>query len=97
MADVKKCRTCKHAFTTGKDRWYCKKSLADKDDCGEYMIKKDTKRIDWNEVIAFIYIFLLVLTPFIVLGYIALRIYVFFVYGNTPITEIPSWVFWIAR
>lgn len=55
------------------------------------------KRIDWNEVIAFIYIFILVLTPFIVLGYIILRIYVFFAYGNTPITEIPSWVFWIAR
>lgn len=33
---IDKCRTCKHAFTTGKDRWYCKKSLADKDDCGEY-------------------------------------------------------------
>ena len=36
---VDKCRTCKYAFTTGKDRWYCKKSLADKDDCGEYEIK----------------------------------------------------------
>lgn len=33
---IDECRTCKHAFTTGKDRWYCKKSLADKDDCGEY-------------------------------------------------------------
>ena len=33
---IDKCRTCKHSFTTGKDRLYCKKSLADKDDCGEY-------------------------------------------------------------
>lgn len=33
---INKCRTCEHAFTTGKDRLYCKKSLADKDDCGEY-------------------------------------------------------------
>lgn len=33
---IEKCRTCKHAFTTGKDRWYCEQSLADKDDCGEY-------------------------------------------------------------
>lgn len=32
------CCTCKHAFITGKDRLYCKKSLADKDDCGEYEI-----------------------------------------------------------
>lgn len=35
---IDKCRTCKYAFTTGKDRWYCKKSLADKDDCREYKI-----------------------------------------------------------
>lgn len=41
MSDAKKCHTCKHAFTTGKDRWYCEKALADKDDCGEYMIKGD--------------------------------------------------------
>ena len=31
-----KCSTCKYAFVTGKDRLYCKKSLADKDDCREY-------------------------------------------------------------
>lgn len=31
-----KCRTCKHSFTTSKDRWYCKKSLADKYDCKSY-------------------------------------------------------------
>jgi len=53
------------------------------------------KRIDWNEIKTFIYMFILASIPFIVLGYIALRIYVFFVYGNTPITEIPSWAFWI--
>lgn len=34
-----KCCTCKHVFTTGKNWWYCKKSLADKDDCGEYAMK----------------------------------------------------------
>lgn len=33
---AEKCRTCKHSFTTSKYRIYCKKSLADKDDCGEY-------------------------------------------------------------
>ena len=53
------------------------------------------KRIDWNTIIAFIYMFMLVSTPIIVLGYIALRIYVFFAYGSAPITEIPSWAFWI--
>lgn len=39
-----KCRTCKYAFTIGKDRWYCKKSLADNYDCGKY----ETARIDNN-------------------------------------------------
>ena len=55
------------------------------------------KRIDWDKIIAFIYVFILASTPFIVFGYIALRIYVFFAYGSTPITEIPSWAFWIMR
>lgn len=53
------------------------------------------KYIDWNKIIIWIYLILLASVPFILLGYIILRIYVFFVYGNTPITEIPSWVFWI--
>ena len=38
---IEKCRTCKYAFTTGKDMWYCEKALADKDDCGEYKYKID--------------------------------------------------------
>ena len=37
--DIEKCHTCEYAFTTGKDRWYCKKSLADKDDCREFKRK----------------------------------------------------------
>ena len=41
------CRTCKHAFTTGKDRLYCKKLLADKDDCGEYEIT------DWDPTFSY--------------------------------------------
>ena len=55
------------------------------------------KRIDWDKIIAFIYVFILASMLFIVFGYIALRIYVFFAYGSTPITEIPSWTFWIMR
>lgn len=53
------------------------------------------KRIDWNKIIAFIYVFILASMLFIVFGYIALQIYVFFAYGSAPITEIPSWAFWI--
>lgn len=42
-----KCCTCKHSFTTGKDRLYCKKALADKDDCGEYeMLDKEIETLE---------------------------------------------------
>lgn len=44
---IDKCCTCKHAFTTGKERLYCKKSLADKDDCGEY---EREERHDMKEI-----------------------------------------------
>lgn len=37
-----KCSICKHSFTT-KGRLYCKKALADKDDCGKYEIKDDCR------------------------------------------------------
>lgn len=40
---IDKCLTCKHAFITGKDRLYCKKLLADKDDCGEYKMAIDAQ------------------------------------------------------
>lgn len=53
------------------------------------------KRIDWTQIMVNIYIFILASTPLIILGCIILRISVFLVYGNTPITEIPSWAFWI--
>ena len=53
------------------------------------------KHIDWDKIIAFIYVFITASIPFIVFGYIVLRIYVFFAYGSAPITEIPSWAFWI--
>ena len=46
---VEKCSTCEHAFTTGKGRWYCKKSLADKDDCGEYKISEEIKKAFTSE------------------------------------------------
>lgn len=53
------------------------------------------KHFDWTNIIVYIYVTLLVSTPLIILGFIALRIYVFFAYGSAPITEIPSWAFWI--
>lgn len=36
----------------------------------------------------------LILVAAIVLGVVALTIYVFIVYGGKPITEIPSWAVW---
>ena len=53
------------------------------------------KRIDWDKILVYICAILMILTPLFILGCIILRICVFLVYGNTPITEIPSWAFWI--
>jgi Zn finger protein HypA/HybF involved in hydrogenase expression len=45
---IDKCRTCKNVFSTGKDRLYCKKSLADKDDCGEYSAIEQEPKMGWH-------------------------------------------------
>lgn len=53
------------------------------------------KHFDWDNIIVYMFTILLISTPLFILGCIILRISVFLVYGNTPITEIPSWAFWI--
>lgn len=32
-----------------------------------------------------------------VVGVIILRLYCFFTYGDKPITEVPSWVWWVMN
>ena len=38
-----------------------------------------------------------ILTFLILIGYCILCCYCFFAYGNKPITEVPSWVWWIMH
>lgn len=46
-----KCSTCKNSFTTGKDRLYCKESLADRDDCGRY---ETTRKINLDDFVLYL-------------------------------------------
>ena len=43
-------------------------------------------------IFAFLMLAVLVL---VVVGAIAVNIYCFIVYGDTPVTELPSWVAWL--
>ena len=38
-----------------------------------------------------------VIVPLLVIAFIIFRVVVFIKYGDTPITEIPAWVYWIMR
>ncbi len=49
---------------------------------------------------SFAYILLLlpyIIVPLLVIAFIILKVVVMIEYGNTPITEIPAWVYWIMR
>lgn len=49
---------------------------------------------------SFAYMLLLlpyVIVPLLVIAFIIFRVVVFIKYGDTPITEIPAWVYWIMR
>jgi len=37
----------------------------------------------------------LIIVLLLVVGFIILRIYCFFAYANTPVTELPAWVWWV--
>lgn len=38
-----------------------------------------------------------VIVPLLVIAFIIFRVVVMIKYGNTPITEIPAWVYWVMR
>ena len=55
------------------------------------ILYKIVEFIDSPKTIATVYILIF----FSLILVIALRIYVLIIYGNTPVTEMPVWVFWI--
>ena len=45
----------------------------------------------------YIYVGFLVLMFLGLVAFIIFRVWVFFTYGDTPVTELPAWVWWIMQ
>lgn len=54
---------------------------------------KKKKKLDLTILLLLPY----VIVPLLVIAFIIFRVVVFIRYGDTPITEIPAWVYWIMR
>lgn len=55
------------------------------------------KKIDSNTFIAVFWTALLILMIVAVVAYAILCAWVFFAYTDTPVTELPAWVWWIMQ
>ena len=55
------------------------------------------KKPDKDYLIAAFYLFLCALPFILVIGYLILYTYCIVKYGNVPISELPSWVYFILR
>ena len=60
-------------------------------------MKETTKQKIGDRLTTFISLLPFIVALVIALGYIALRIYCFANYGNTPVTELPAWVWWVMQ
>lgn len=38
-----------------------------------------------------------IIVPLLVIAFIILKVVVMIEYGNTPITEVPAWAYWIMQ
>ena len=54
---------------------------------------KKKKKLDLTILLLLPY----VIVPLLVIAFIIFRVVVLIKYGDTPITEIPAWVYWIMR
>ena len=54
---------------------------------------KKKKKLDLTILLLLPY----VIVPLLVIAYIIFRVVVMIKYGDTPITEIPAWVYWVMR
>lgn len=54
---------------------------------------KKKKKLDLTILLLLPY----VIVPLLVIAFIIFRVVVMIKYGDTPITEIPAWVYWIMR
>ena len=54
---------------------------------------KKKKKLDLTILLLLPY----VIVPLLVIAFIIFRVVVLIKYGDTPITEIPAWVYWVMR
>ena len=57
------------------------------------MSKTKKKKLDLTILLLLPY----VIVPLLVIAFIIFRVVVMIKYGDTPITEIPAWVYWVMR
>ena len=55
------------------------------------------KKFDSNTIIAVLWTALLILMIIGVVAYAVLCAWAFFTYADTPVTELPAWVWWIMQ
>lgn len=55
------------------------------------------KKIDSNNIIAVFWTVLSILIIIAVVAYAILCTWAFFNYADTPVTELPAWVWWIMQ
>ena len=55
------------------------------------------KKFDKYDLIGLLYITGIVICVLILIGYVSLYVYCMVEYGDKPITEIPSWVYFILH
>ena len=61
------------------------------------MKKNKIKNIGEKIVYSLVLYGIPILLVAVVVGVIILRLYCFFTYGDKPITEVPSWVWWVMN
>ena len=52
------------------------------------------KRVNWSKVL---YVAIFIVAIIVIVGCIALRIYALNKYGDTPLKEVPTWVYWVLK
>ena len=54
-------------------------------------------KIDSAHVYEIVWAGILILVCLISVAYVLLRVWVVFTYGDTPVTELPAWVWWLMQ
>ena len=56
-----------------------------------------THRLNKQDIYSIVWIGIMILMVILVVAFVILRTWVFFTYGDTPVTELPAWVWWLMQ